>query len=121
MPGMIMGWNTEPYGPINVTEYHLPIIAKSPNETSGEHWSARSRRAKSHHKAALIVEKHPLPCVVTLIRCGTRSLDGDNLQGSLKWVRDAVAARLGVDDADPRVEWRYGQQRGRGGIGRIES
>jgi len=34
---------------------------------------------------------------------------GDNLRGALKAVRDQVATWLGVDDADPRVTWEYGQ------------
>lgn len=34
-----------------------------------------------------------------------RPMDDDNLVASLKPLRDAVAASLGVDDGDPRVEW----------------
>lgn len=78
-----------------------------------EHWSVRARRTKAHRLAALAVPAHPLPCVVTLIRVAPRSLDGDNLQSGFKALRDGVAARLGVDDADPRVEWRYEQVRGK--------
>jgi hypothetical protein len=50
--------------------------------------------------------------VVTLTRIGPRDLDSDNLAGSAKAVRDAVARWLGVDDG-PRapVEWRYAQER----------
>lgn len=78
-----------------------------------EHWSKRARRAKAHKLAALAVPVHPLPCVVTLIRVGPRQLDGDNLQGGFKALRDGIAARLGVDDADPRVRWEYGQEKGK--------
>ena len=46
---------------------------------------------------------------VTLIRYAKRPLDDDNLRAALKHVRDEVAARLDVDDADSRVDWRYGQ------------
>lgn len=42
-----------------------------------------------------------------------RGLDTDNLQGSAKHVRDAVARWLGVNDRDPRVTWHVGQEHGR--------
>jgi hypothetical protein len=50
-----------------------------------------------------------MPVVVTLTRVGPRTLDSDNLQASLKAVRDATASWLRVSDspASP-VEWRYG-------------
>jgi len=47
--------------------------------------------------------------MVMLVRCAPRPLDTDNLTSALKHVRDEVAARLDVDDADQRVDWRYGQ------------
>lgn len=46
---------------------------------------------------------------VTLVRCGRKRLDDDNLQGSLKKMRDLIAVELDVDDADPRISWEYGQ------------
>ena len=62
-----------------------------------------------------------LPLVVTIVRIGPKALDGDNLQGSAKAVRDEVAKYLGVDDADTetRVTWAYRQERGKYGV-RIE-
>lgn len=78
-----------------------------------EHWGARARRAKAHRKAAMAVPRHPLPCVVTLTRVGPKPLDDDNLTGGFKALRDGIADRLGVDDADPRVTWRYDQVRGK--------
>lgn len=47
--------------------------------------------------------------IVKLTRVGPRKLDDDNLAGSLKAVRDAIAAALGVDDRDPKVQWAYSQ------------
>jgi hypothetical protein len=35
----------------------------------------------------------------------------DNLRAALKPIVDQVAVWLGVDDADPRVTWEYGQRR----------
>jgi len=63
-----------------------------------------------------------LPLVVTIVRIGPKALDGDNLQGSAKGVRDEVARYLGVDDADTetRVTWRYAQEKSRGYGVRVE-
>jgi hypothetical protein len=58
----------------------------------------------------------PLPLTVDLIRCSRGVLDGDNLVSAFKPVRDAVAAWIGLDDANPRVTWRYHQERGPTGI-----
>ena len=42
---------------------------------------------------------------VDLIAMRRRLLDSDNLVGSFKHVRDAIAAKIGIDDNDPRIEW----------------
>ena len=90
----------------------LPLrIESTPNKR--EHWGVRSRRTAAHRLAALAVPIHPLPCVVTLTRIAPRALDDDNNVSGFKALRDGIAKRLGVDDADPRVEWRYGQERGK--------
>lgn len=78
-----------------------------------EHWGDRSRRTKAHRLAALAVPVHPLPCVVTLVRVAPRALDDDNLSSGFKALRDGIADRLGVKDNDPRVTWRYRQERGK--------
>lgn len=90
----------------------IPI--KTVSETNQrEHWTSRHRRRKAQRWAAFChTPIHQLPCVVTLTRVAPRRLDDDNLRGALKAVRDGIADRLGVDDADPRVEWRYGQRKG---------
>ena len=100
---------------------HLPIRTVSAMNTR-EHHMARYRRAKQHRgvaKLALaaacvgLAKKHPR-MVVTLTRIGIRQgLDGDNLQASLKAVRDGVADALGIDDGSDRIEWRYAQRRGK--------
>lgn len=79
-----------------------------------EHWATRSKRVKAERREGFFafhgVKRLPLPCVVTIVRLGPRKLDDDNLRGALKGIRDGMADRLGVDDADPEVEWRYGQE-----------
>jgi hypothetical protein len=57
--------------------------------------------------------------VVSLVRFGPGLLDDDNLAGGFKPLRDAVAQRLGIDDADGRVRWEYGQVETRGPTGTI--
>lgn len=60
------------------------------------------------------------PCEVLLTRVApSKGLDGDNLQGSLKAIRDAVAAWIGIDDGSERVHYTYAQERGPWGV-RIE-
>lgn len=78
-----------------------------------EHWAARRRRV-ARERAAVAAALHgrvaPLmPCTVTLARVGWNLLDGDNLQGVFKSVRDQVADWLRVNDRDPLVTWGYEQ------------
>lgn len=87
-----------------------------------EHHMARHRRVKKERQAvawALAGKTKPsLPVVVTLTRLApSRGLDeGDNLEGSLKAVRDQIAEWLGVDDRDQRVKWEYAQRRAPWGV-----
>lgn len=93
----------------------LPYRLKSaPNLR--EHWAEKHRRIKEQRRLAIVVPKQPLPCIVTLTRIGPKRLDDDNLSGAFKGVRDGIADRLGVDDADPLIEWRYAQEKGAYGI-----
>lgn len=67
-------------------------------------------------------ESHPLPAldystkgrrrrekrmviVCTLVSFRHRLLDSDNLEGSFKGLRDAIARSIGVDDGDRRFRW----------------
>lgn len=97
------------------------------------HWAKRAARAKAQRLAAALALRDTLTSfreglghrepgtsaepswsvLVTLVRLAPRMLDDDNLRGALKSVRDGVADALGVDDRDPRVEWKYRQMRGR--------
>jgi hypothetical protein len=88
-----------------------------------EHHLKRARRVKRERfTARLMTPDHPLPCIVTITRLSPGILDDDNLQGAAKAIRDGIADRLGIDDRDPRVQWRYAQakcKRGEFGV-RIE-
>ena len=83
-----------------------------------EHWRQRAVRVKAERTItswSLVRETRPdLPVAVTLTREAERAMDTDGLAASFKGVRDEVAAWLGLDDADPRVEWRYAQRKTKG-------
>lgn len=82
-----------------------------------EHWRARTRRVKAERTATywtLAPQPKPdIPVTVLLTRVGpTNGLDeDDNLNGSMKGVRDQIADWLGINDRDPRVKWTYAQRR----------
>lgn len=98
----------------------------SPLNGSHGHWSASAKRRAAERRhvdaAVRIVPSRPLFAlldagrwVVTITREGVGQLDGDNLAGAAKAVRDAVAAALGCGDAPSApVAWRYEQRRAKG-------
>lgn len=93
-----------------------------------EHWSKRSRRAKHHRLVGLAagrqlsarLDGHHDVVAVTITRIAPRALDDDNLASACKALRDGIADALGVRDNDPRVAWRYAQERGKPAAVRIE-
>lgn len=93
--------------------FEVPILVKSANNLR-EHPMARHERVKKQRRATGYRwpgwKAGPL-LVVRLTRLAPRSLDGDNLQGALKGVRDEVAAKLLLDDASPLVRWDYRQEK----------
>lgn len=52
------------------------------------------------------------PCSVHLTRLGGSRMDGDNLAGAFKHVRDQIARILGIDDGSDLITWSYDQQPG---------
>lgn len=91
----------------------LGVAPSTPNLR--EHHMARARRVKAQRAA--VARKMPKwaegPLLVArLTRVGPRALDTDNLAAALKGHRDAVAARLRVDDATPLMRWEYAQAKG---------
>ncbi len=91
-----------------------------------EHWRVRHRRSTKQRDLVTLVLQRTVtrqmmavaPLIVTLTRIApSAGLDvGDNLNSSQKFVRDAIAMLLGIDDRDPRVTWQYAQQRGPWGV-----
>jgi hypothetical protein len=77
-----------------------------------DHHHERADRAERHKEAVAwkLTARHVRPVLrVTLVRVAQKELDSDNLQGSLKWVRDAIAAAMRIDDNSPLIDWVYGQ------------
>lgn len=108
-----------------------PVLVRIPLRLVSEantrsHWAVRARRVKAQRWAVAASLRGfgglpALPVIVTLKRVApSPGLDGDNLQSSCKASRDGVADALGVDDRDPRVEWRYEQCRGKPGEWALE-
>lgn len=98
----------------------LPIRLVS-EANAHEHYRVRSKRARAQGQAVGLVCRVPLryalrdhgALAVTITRIAPRELDSDNLQGSGKHVRDAVASVLGIDDRDKRVTWIVKQEKGK--------
>lgn len=86
-----------------------------------EHWAKKARRMKdqrvsAHYRTIQAAQYEGVALreyggTVTLWRLAPRKLDSDNLAGALKAIRDGIAEALGVDDGDPRITWRYEQER----------
>lgn len=124
-------------------KWELPLKTVSESNTS-EHWTMKSKRHKQQqffirslfsHEAQTI----PIPCEIKLTRISPRFLDcEENLPMAFKWIKDEIGACLfpkkvvtyqkkgggyvrnkGHADSDPRVTWKYAQEKGKMGI-RIE-
>lgn len=94
-----------------VVSFLIPINTVSALNVR-EHWADRAARVKRERTAArMMCPPFNVPCVVKLVRYSAGRLDDDNLRGALKGVRDGIAEKLGIDDADPRVSWEYDQKK----------
>lgn len=98
--------------PVNRVGFQVRVpqcLGVTPNEVRRWHWSkTRAAVARVRHDVALVLSpcrKPELPVLVTMIRCAPRKLDSDAVVGAMKNVRDEIAKWLGIDDADPRVDW----------------
>lgn len=103
----------------------VPMRTDRGQNGSHGHWASRNKRAKQEietvqwHLTTHFRRMCPQPpCSVTLTRVAPSSgLDDDNLRGSLKHVRDAVARWLRVDDGDRAlVRFVYRKRRGPWGV-----
>ncbi len=99
----------------------IPIKVES-EANQHTHWRERQRRAKSQRATVRIfllneinqssAKRPALPVVVTMTRIAPRMLDSDNAVGAFKAIRDSIADFLGINDRDPRIDWRVLQEKG---------
>lgn len=99
----------------------IPGLRLGRGMNAREHYMARSRRVNREKQIVTFVLRGTVardmmamaPLAVTITRIAPSSgLDDDNAVSSAKAVRDAIAAMLGIDDRDERVDWLVRQERG---------
>lgn len=98
---------------------HIPIRLPSLSNLrlGWRRFAALKKSQKVATKACMHgVDIPPMPLLVTITRVGPRKLDDDNLANACKYVRDQIAAEVGVDDGDDRYTWRYCQRIGKYGV-----
>lgn len=109
-----------PRGPVKPVTLNIDDLRLVSEMNARDPWQVRNERRKRQRSAVMFaslpdlihrIHAMPLPVVVTITRIGPRTLDDDNLRGSAKFVRDAVAHMLGIDDGDAMVSWRYEQEK----------
>ena len=105
--------------------FPLRLVSEA-NRASSQHWRVRAKRAKQQkhvtHWAAWAAapeyrdrfgrDPNAPALIVTMVRIAPCALDSDNVVGACKYVRDALAQLLGIDDGDPRIDWRVEQRKG---------
>lgn len=105
-------------------KFHVPIKLPSLANTR-LHWRSMAALKKRQRLAVycqMVASKGrgemlpKLPHVITITRVGPRKLDDDNLAAACKYVRDQIAAIVGVDDGSPMYTWRYAQRTGPYGV-----
>ena len=95
--------------------FHIPIRLPS-LANSRMHWRRLARLKRQQRGATLYCmygKQLPavgVPLTVTITRIGPRRLDDDNLASACKYVRDQIAAVIGVDDGSPLYTWKYAQR-----------
>ncbi len=117
--------------------WEIPLKTVSEGN-SREHWhKAASRHTSQQWWVRCLFNREirliPMPCVVTLTRIGPRFLDAEeNLPMAFKWIKDELGACMfpekvvvyktksgkyaqnkGHADSDPRVTWKYAQEKGK--------
>ncbi len=93
----------------------IPGLRLVSEANAREHWRVRAKRTKEQKALVTMVlqslvaapPRPPVDIVITRTSPGT--LDDDNLQGSGKHVRDAVAKWIGIDDGSESFRCRVEQ------------
>ena len=97
-------------------EVVIPLKTQNEANSRDTAWRGRHRRSKNAHRAVALVMSQfdpksvKLPAVVRLTRMSFGELDDDGLRSAMKYVRDAVALWIGIDDKDVvSVMYQYAQ------------
>lgn len=102
--------------------FTVPVKTVNPGNGQHGHWTTAAARRKAEHRA--VAYRFPpldiAPVVfVKLIRISKGELDDDAVPGACKAIRDAIAAKLRLDDACRLVSFSYSQEKGEPGV-RVE-
>lgn len=102
----------------------IPGLKLESEANKREHFRVKAGRVKKQKQVVSLCLLReifpPLPVLCRIVRVGCRELDSDNLAGSAKHCRDAIAAHYGIDDRDSRIEWDVTQEKGKAYAVRIE-
>ena len=102
-------------------KYVLPIQPVNRNNQR-MHWAKLHRLTRAERHAACLITRSVLDASATakIERLGAivrltkinkrRFYKGDNLNSSLKAIRDGIADAIGINDGDDRLEWEYDQR-----------
>ena len=102
----------------------IPIKTVSEANKTGEHWTQKHKRHKAQRAAVkwywsmINGLSMPNPMKLTFTRIAPRSLDSDNLQSSMKVIRDQICELItgirqkGRADNGDRFQFEYNQRKG---------
>lgn len=103
--------------PAHFASARAPIATASESNARASVFLDRHRRSSEMRRVLPLILRTSMrprvasPARFTIVREGVSELDDDNLRGALKSARDAVAVDyMGLDDADPRLLFRYEQK-----------
>jgi hypothetical protein len=97
--------------------FYVYVSTPNPlNGSHGRHWATTARRKEQRTRTATAMlagsgDLPPLPACVSLTRYSRGSLDDDAVPAALKSIRDQIADAYGIADNDPRISFKYFQER----------
>lgn len=102
---------------VGALEINQSLFALAAPQTHERERDPLSTLVKGPHKVC--IHKTSVGYCVTIVSFRRKPVDDDNLITGAKPLRDAIATSLGIDDADRRFLWEYGQVITRGAEGTL--
>ncbi len=100
-------------------EFDIPIRTVA-EKNKREHWAVKARRVKEQRDVAyyftcshMELPLLRLPKSIILTRIAPGRLDDGNLSVAVSAVQDGICDALEVNDGDPRITWKYAQEKGK--------